>query len=256
MRVKICGCSGGETPETSLTGFVIDDTLALDAGSLCKALTLEEQCALDNVLITHTHLDHIKDLAFLADNIIGIKKTPLHIWGAEPVIRVLREHFMNDRIWPDFTKIPTADNPTLVYHQIEPEKPFEVAGYKVLAVPTKHPVPNTGYIVSNATGAFCFTGDTGVTERIWEVLNQTPKVLGLITEVSFPNMMTDLANLSGHLTPKMLFEQMGRLKNRNYTVYLSHNKPNFRELLHKEVAETGLQDYYFLTRGELLDLAP
>ncbi len=254
MRVKVCGCSGGETPETALTGFVINDELSLDAGSLCRSLSLDEQCALDNILITHTHLDHIKDLAFLADNIIGVKKTSLHIWGSEFVVSTLRGHLMNDKIWPDFTKIPTPQNPVLVYHTIEAGKPFTVAGYDVMPVLTNHPVPNTGYIVKNRDGAFCFTGDTGVTKQIWDVLNETPKVLGLITEVSFPNMMTDLANISGHLTPKMLHEQIGLLKDRRYTVYLSHNKPNFRELLRKEVAETGIQNYHFLNKGEVLDL--
>lgn len=254
MRVKVCGCSGGETPETALTGFVVNDEIALDAGSLCRGLPLEEQCSLNHVLITHTHLDHIKDLAFLADNVIGVKKNPLHIWGSEFVISTLRNHLMNDKIWPDFTKIPTAENPVLQYHTIEPEKPFTVEGYEILAVLTTHPVPNTAYVIKNNDGAFCFTGDTGVTDRIWEVLNETRNVLGVITEVSFPNMMTDLAKISGHLTPTMLYEQISRLKNRHYSVYLSHNKPNFRELLRKEVAETGLQNYHFLTRNEILDL--
>ncbi len=254
MRVKVCGCSGGETPETALTGFVINGELALDAGSLCRGLTLDEQCALNDVLITHTHLDHIKDLAFLADNIIGIKKTPLNVWGSEFVISTLRNHLMNDKIWPDFSKIPTPANPTIVYHTIVPEKQFTVAGYRVFPVSTAHPVPNTAYVISNNDGSFCFTGDTGVTDRIWDVLNATPDLLGLICEVSFPNMMTDLANLSGHLTPKMLHEQIGRLKNRRYTVYLSHNKPNFRDLLRKEVTETGVENVHFLLKGEVLDL--
>jgi len=255
MRVKVCGCYGGETSKTALTGFVIDGKVALDAGSLARSLTLKQQQSIEHILITHTHLDHIKDLAFIADNVIGTVSKPIQIWGIKSTIDVIRNHLMNDRIWPDFSKLPTAENPTIQFNVIQEEKPFKVGEYTCLAVPTKHPVPNTGYLVTNDEGTFCFSGDTGVTTRLWEVINQQKKMLGLITEVSFPNEQEWLAEVSGHLTPKLLKQQIDQLKNRKYTVFLSHMKPNFIDLLKKEVKAEKITDYRFLEMGEVIELS-
>lgn len=255
MRVKVCGCYGGETSKTALTGFVIDGKVALDAGSLARSLTLKQQQQIEHILITHTHLDHIKDLAFISDNVIGTIPKPIQIWGIKSTIDVIRNHLMNDRIWPDFSKLPTADNPTIQFNVIEEEKPFKVDKYTCLAVPTKHPVPNTGYLVTNDEGTFCFSGDTGVTTRLWDVINQQKKMLGLITEVSFPNEQEWLADVSGHLTPKLLKQQIDQLKNRNYTVFLSHMKPNFIDVLKKEVKAEKIGNYRFLEVGEVIELS-
>lgn len=257
MRVKVCGCYGGETRETALTGFVLDETLAIDAGSLARSLSLSEQLKIESILITHTHLDHIRDLGFLADNVIGVIKRPIHVWGTQPTIDVIKGHFFNDKIWPDFSKLPTADNPTIEFHVIEEEKPFEVGNYTVYGVRTAHPVPNTAYLVRNGEGTFCFSGDTGVTDRLWDVINREHrdgKIIGLITEVSFTNDMTWLADVSGHLTPKQLGEQLSRLESRDYPVFLSHMKPNFVDKLKAEVEAEGLTNYRFLHVGDLLEL--
>ena len=254
MRVKVCGCYGGETIDTALTGFVLDGVLALDAGSLTRSLTLAEQQSIRHVLITHTHLDHIKDLAFLADNVIGCIEKPIEIWGTAPTIEVLKEHLMNDRVWPDFSKLPTPEQPTLQFNVIEEETLFTVAGYEIFAVRTNHPVPNVGYLVRDSKGTFCFSGDTGVTERLWQVINERDDMMGLITEVSFPNEQDWLADVSGHLTPKMLAAQASLLKGRKYPLFLSHMKPNFIETLKEQVGAEKIDNYRFLEVGETIDL--
>ena len=42
--------------------ILVDGKLAIDAGGLTTALTLEEQERIDAMIITHRHFDHIKDL--------------------------------------------------------------------------------------------------------------------------------------------------------------------------------------------------
>ena len=64
MRIKALGCSGGQSPNIFTTCFRVDQKFVVDAGALCLNLDLEEQKKLEFVLITHTHIDHIKDLAF------------------------------------------------------------------------------------------------------------------------------------------------------------------------------------------------
>ena len=74
MELTILGCHGGETPRHRSTCFLIDNHLAIDAGALTSGLELDRQAEVDNVLITHAHFDHVKDLATLADNIFGRRK--------------------------------------------------------------------------------------------------------------------------------------------------------------------------------------
>jgi len=254
VRVKVCGCYGGETASTALTGFVINEALAIDAGSLTRTLSLDDQLKIRNVLITHTHLDHIKDLAFLADNVIGLKEGAITIWGIQATIDVIRGHLMNDKIWPDFSKLPTPEKPTVQFRAIEEGKTFQVEDYECLAIRTNHPVPNSGYLIRDRKGTFCFSGDTGVTEKLWAAINERKDMIGLITEVSFPNNMDWLAEVSGHLTPKRLKTQVDQLKGRKYPLFLSHMKPNFVDVLQKEVAAEGIKDYRILKVGEVLDL--
>ncbi|PJC70824.1 MAG: MBL fold metallo-hydrolase, partial [Zetaproteobacteria bacterium CG_4_8_14_3_um_filter_59_5] len=68
MKIKVLGCYGGQLLGFHLTSFLINDSILLDAGSPTEALDLEDQFAIRHIFISHTHLDHIKDIAFLADN--------------------------------------------------------------------------------------------------------------------------------------------------------------------------------------------
>src|SRR5690349_10710401 len=113
MELRILGCHGGETPKHKTSSFLVDGKIALDAGAVTSMLTLEEQKRIDTVLVSHAHLDHIRDLATLADNRCQQGGPPLKIAATASTLRVLREHFFNDLIWPDFSKIPTPLGPTL-----------------------------------------------------------------------------------------------------------------------------------------------
>jgi len=67
MELRILGCHGGETPKHKTSSFLLDGRVGLDAGAVTSMLTLEEQKKIDACLVSHAHLDHIKDLATLAE---------------------------------------------------------------------------------------------------------------------------------------------------------------------------------------------
>ena len=113
MKVKILGCSGSETIGHKPPGFLVNDVMMLDAGTITAALSIEAQSRITDIVISHTHLDHIKSVMFLADNIIGHIKKPVNIHAIPKVLDAIRKYLMNDIIWPDFTKIPTPKNPVL-----------------------------------------------------------------------------------------------------------------------------------------------
>jgi len=71
MKIKILGGHGGLARGFSTTSFLIDDELLIDAGSVASTLSVEEQSKINHILISHSHLDHIKDLAFICDNCFG-----------------------------------------------------------------------------------------------------------------------------------------------------------------------------------------
>jgi ribonuclease BN (tRNA processing enzyme) len=105
MEVRVLGCFGGNDSTHGLTSFLIDNTLAIDAGALTNALSREEQLSIDDVIISHIHFDHTLSLPFLIDNQFGTRDKPLKIHATETVINRLKKFLLNDHCWPDFSKI-------------------------------------------------------------------------------------------------------------------------------------------------------
>ena len=70
MRVQVLGCAGAELPKHNMPGFLIDRTVLLDAGTIGLALDFQDQKVIENIFITHAHLDHIKAIPFFADNLV------------------------------------------------------------------------------------------------------------------------------------------------------------------------------------------
>ena len=93
----------------------------IDAGSVASGILIDEQLQIDNILISHAHLDHISDIAFLSDNCFGLKKNPFAIYSSKETYQAIKDHLLNDVIWPDFTKLPTKKNPTIVFNELKPE---------------------------------------------------------------------------------------------------------------------------------------
>ena len=203
MNLKVLGCHGGESKKHRTTSFLLDDHVAIDAGAITSALSLEEQRRIAAVLVSHPHLDHVRDLATIVDNRCQQGGRPLEIVGIPDTIRALREHFFNDRLWPDFSKIPTDHGPTLVFREVEPETTFEVGGLRVTPVRVHHTIDAVGFFVEDETSAIAYSGDTGPTDRFWERASARKHLSALLLEVSFPDELDALALASKHLTPAL-----------------------------------------------------
>ena len=257
MDLRVIGCHGGETPKHRTSAFIVDDRVAIDAGSLTSGMDLKSQCALEAVLVSHAHLDHVRDLATIADNRNQNKAEPLIVAGTRGTLAILRKHFFNGLLWPDFSKIPNARTPAIRYLEIGFEKPLRIAGYEVLAIPVHHTIETSGFVVRGRDGALGYSGDTGPTNRLWEVLRETEDLKALLMEVSFPNDEARLARLSGHHTPATLLEDMKKLggaKARELPTLLYHIKPSFQARVERECARLkgvnlsvcGLGDQFIL----------
>ena len=244
MDFRVLGSFGGDSPECRMTSFLIDGCVAVDAGAITRALTIDEQRRVRYVLITHTHMDHTNTLPFLVENSFGSSDEPVSIFCTKRVLAGVRRHLFNNDTWPDFTRIPNHLYPSVRFEEIEIECPFTISPLpsgelEVVAIEVNHIVPTTGLLLRQGSSSILFTSDTGPTERIWDIANATEDLVAVITEVSFPNHMQDVADVSLHMTPQTLAAELSKLR-REVPVYLYHFKPPYVEALRAELAATDL----------------
>ncbi|MCX7958030.1 MAG: 3',5'-cyclic-nucleotide phosphodiesterase [Deltaproteobacteria bacterium] len=238
MNIEILGSSGGDYNRFRSTSVLLNKNILIDAGAVVSILKIDEILEIDNIILTHPHMDHVKDLAMISDLIVKRRKRPLNIWGTRHTISVLKNHLFNDLLWPDFTKIPSRNNPTIKYRIFEGEKKVNIDHLTILPVPVNHTVETMGFIISQNNSSFAISGDTGPTDRLWEYINNQKNIKCIFVELSFPESKKDIAKDSKHLTPHMLKKELSKLTNhKNIPVFLYHMKPLFYETLLKEVKE-------------------
>ena len=237
MELRVIGCHGGDTPKHRTCGFVVDERLAVDAGSLTNGLDLKLQFALSGCVVSHAHLDHIKDLATLAENRCQAECEPLPVGATRGTIRTLKKHFFNNVLWPDFSNIPSKTHPTIRFVELKPEHPTDVGGYEIEAVLVDHTVECAGFVIRSPDGTLGYSGDTGPTDRLWQVLREEEDLRALLMEVSFPNREQRLATVSGHHTPKTLQHDLRKFgKPKDLPTLLYHIKPVFQSEVEQQCA--------------------
>jgi ribonuclease BN (tRNA processing enzyme) len=252
MRLRVLGSAGAEFPDFRPPAFLIDDHLLLDAGTIGSVLTEEEQWRLQHLFITHSHLDHIRGIPALADNIIikNLQHT-VTVFSIQEVVSAMQNHMFNNIIWPDFTTIPTPENPVISFSTIEAGRDYTVSGYSVRAIPVNHTVPAVGYRVCNGATTLLYSGDTGPTEEIWQYANG---IDALIVEVSFPNSMESLALLTKHLTSSLLKVELEKISVLPKRIFITHPKPQYVDLIRTEVESLGLKQIELLHDGAVFEI--
>jgi ribonuclease BN (tRNA processing enzyme) len=153
-----------------------------------------------------------------------------------PTIANLKKSVFNWDIWPDFTQIPTPEQPWLRYQEIEVGKVIALGGRKITVLPAVHTVPAVGYQLDSGKGSLVFTGDTGPNDALWKAVNKIENLKFLLIETAFSNKDRKLAELALHLCPSMLAEELAKLK-RPAEIYITHVKPSEVELTMQEIEE-------------------
>ena len=251
MRIRVLGGFGSELPCCNLTGFLINDTVMLDAGTISTALEIKEQTKITHVVLSHAHLDHTKGIPFMADNIIGKVNAPVEITAIDDVLIDIRTHLLNNRIWPDFTKIPSLAKPILKYKRVTAGRETGMGnGLSLKPIMVNHTVPCTGYIIKEDSKAFVYSGDTKSTDAIWKAASRLGKELkAVFIETSFPNRMQFIADLSGHLTPQSLGAEIDKIKGYDGPVYVYHVKSQYLMEIEREIDALGRKDIIVIRDG-------
>jgi ribonuclease BN (tRNA processing enzyme) len=256
MKLKVLGCSGGIGSGRQTTCFKVDDDILIDAGSGITSLTFDELLAIDHVIVTHSHLDHVLGLPLLLDAIGDRRDRPVVVHALPEVIQVLSDHLFNWHLWPDFRTIPSIEKPWLAFADLPMGQRLTLGARSFTPLPVNHVVPACGIQVSVGGSSLVFSGDTTSSEAFTAALNAIPDLRHLIIETSFENALADIAQASKHHWPDSLAETLQDLTIRP-RVWITHLKPGNEAAIMDEL-QTAAPDWSVtaLEQGQVIDLDP
>ena len=229
MRLTFLGTgSAMPTGERFQTGLLLesgDDTLLVDCGSGVLhglARTSGGYEAVDAVLLTHHHLDHVSDLfpLFKARWLAGA--TELIVAGPTSTEALLDglfdvHEYMQDRL-------------DLTIREVD-EGAFSLAGFDIAATEVRHSMRCLAYRFAaeddhggdtagvTGDGSIVFSGDT---ESFPELVEFADGAAILVHDCSFP----DDVDVSNHPTPSSLGRVLGEADSEVGRVYLTHLYPH------------------------------
>jgi len=239
MKIRVLGCSGAIAAGFKTTAFQLDGDILIDAGTGVGDLPLDELARIDHILVSHSHLDHVLGIPLLADAVLRLRaharRPPIQVHALPATLAALRAHIFNGIIWPDFTRLPSAERPVLSLHPFEIGDRLLINGRTIEVLSALHTVPAVGFAVDggNDAGHWVFTGDTGPNPALWQRLAQL-KVAHLVIETAFSDEETRLADLSRHLCPAALGRELAHLGG-SVEVHITHIKPGEGEAVMAEV---------------------
>lgn len=238
-KITVLGAYGTKAKGFGTSSFYLNKENVIDAGNLLVALE-EKSAKIQNIWITHSHLDHISDIAYIIDNYYASIEKTINICGLPATLHAIEKHFLNDLIWPDFSKIPLANKSGMCinYIEIELDKEYVLSeNESIRAFKTDHTVPSCGYVYKKENSAVLITADTYSLENALNIVNNDKAIKSIVLECSFPSHMQLLAKESKHLTPKLLANMLEGLKRDGVKLYINHIKPMFLENITKEIEE-------------------
>lgn len=233
-----------------MTCLLINDTIALDAGSLSQALSIERQVQVNAILLTHSHMDHTSSIPFFVENVFSQREQAVDVYTSPATIYAIRKYLLNNATWPDFTRLPNHLVPAVRFHELKDEVPFELEGVRFTPIRVDHLVPTHGFLIEQGEAAVLWSSDTGPTRRLWEIANQTRHLKAICIETSFDNSLQQIADVSCHLTPKTLELELQKLE-RRVPILLHHLKPPCIDQIKIEIARLGNPDLEYLEQGKV-----
>jgi ribonuclease BN (tRNA processing enzyme) len=266
MKIDFLGCSGGiegSVPQgrsprdcARSTCYRINDRVLIDAGTGVARMTMDEMVRIEHILLTHAHLDHIACLPLMIDTIAGQRKTPTRAWALPEVLQVLRQHVLNDAVWPDFTTIPNAEHPFLALHDYPAFGALEVEGLQVQTLSAQHGIPACGLLVRTGGVAVAFSGDSGPEPRFWAEAAAAPDLAAVVIECSYPDRETEMARLSNHMHADAVVRLSESLPP-HVALIIVHRKPGREAEIEAEIGGAIRQRRVeFPLSGDSIELSP
>ena len=240
---------GVVTLKQHLSCFVIDDRIAIDAGSLAMSTNALQKKQIRDVILTHAHIDHIAGLPLFIDDLFATIRKPVEIYATEEVIKVLREDIFNWDVYPDFAELENDNGVVLKYCPFESDSEFRIEHFTIRSIGVNHKVPSVGFIVSDEKSSFAISGDTAEMTGFWKVVNDTSRLDALLLECAFPNRLNELAESSHHMTPKRLKKELNKFEHADCPVFVINVKPMYYDEVLEELNELNIENLKVLRVG-------
>jgi ribonuclease BN (tRNA processing enzyme) len=249
MRIEILGCSGSVMQGFNTTSILINGKLLIDVGSVVSVLPESAYTEIRTILITHSHIDHIKELPFLVDALFSKRKTGLRVLGSDSTINSLKAHVFNGLIWPDIEELD-IDSSFLTLERL-PQDWFDIDDIQVKAFRVEHIEGSVGYVLREDGKYILFTGDTGYNQKLFDLIRFLGSELkACFIEVSFPNRMDKIASVSHHLTPDLIMKGLNGVLSPSTRVIAYHIKPKYMD----EVIAELPKGYEYIRGGEVITI--
>ena len=257
MRIQLLPSSFDETGNVSqhqrLTCFVVNDSVAIDAGSLAFSCSREQREQIRDIVISHTHLDHIAGLPIYIDDLFAGLTEPLRVHATRKMADSLEKYVFNWDIYPRFSELKNDHGTVMEYKFFEPGERFSAGGLEITAVLVNHNNPSAGFIISDGNCSIGITGDTAETDDIWRAFGQCSDLKAIFVECAFPNEMDSLALASHHLTPNRLNTELGKFMNEGCQVFVSNIKAMYRERVFEQILALGKRNLEIVEVGKVYE---
>ncbi|HZQ10802.1 MAG TPA: MBL fold metallo-hydrolase [Anaerolineae bacterium] len=143
--------------------------------------------AIDHIILTHNHPDHIYGFPILMLNAwMAGRKNPLHVYGLKETVQSARAllRAVDSKAWPNFFKIK--------YHTVTPNSIQhlpQIGEFDVAATSSVHFVPTIALrVTERATGrAFAYSADTSPNPNIVEIAREAHFLLHEATTWNTPS---------------------------------------------------------------------
>lgn len=228
--------------------MVLDDLVAIDAGSLAMASTEDQKASIRDIVVSHAHLDHIAGLPLFIDDLFASLSQPVRIHASRDVIDVLETHIFNWSVYPRFSELTNENGPVMEYVPFEAGREFSVKHLSIIPIEVNHKVPSCGFIINDGGITIASTGDTAPTDLFWEQVHGLRSLDAVLIECAFPDELSELADISYHLTPAGLSSELKKLDRTDCAIYVVNIKPAYRCEIVSQVSRLSID------RLEIMDV--
>jgi len=246
--------NGMASARQHLLSIIIDDKVAIDAGCLAFSCTDRQRAQIRDIVLTHTHLDHIAGLPLFIDDLFATLTGPVRIHATSEMIEILERDIFNWSIYPRFSELSNDHGPVVEYREFARDSRFQVEHLSIQSVAVNHKVSASGYIVSDGEATVAITGDTAETDEIWQACNAVSNLSAVFVECAFPDELGSLASVSNHLTPGRLKSELGKLKHKNIPVFVINMKPMYRERIISQIRSGDIPGVEILEIGKVYEI--
>ncbi|MFQ5845470.1 MAG: MBL fold metallo-hydrolase [Planctomycetota bacterium] len=218
-RLHALGVAGAPARGRLTTCFRFADGLVIDTGALMHGLSPTEQGAVQDILLSHSHLDHTLGLPF------RLAGGEVRVWGLAETLDAVRGGLLDGRTWPDLSGRAT-------WNEVAEGDAFEVGSYRIRPGPCRHSVPCLSFCVERDGRRVVLVGDTARHDPLIE-WTAACRPTSVVVECSFPARRRRDALRTCHQSPEDLHAWRRGL-GPDVALYVTHLKPEDEEETRRE----------------------